>query len=738
MKASSGKLLRLILLLITLFCICSAIAAYRFYLRLSRIEYSTVVHFENGKPMRIFPTSQGIFRYRLTLKEVDPAFLKATICYEDKRFFYHPGIDPLAIIRATIQNIKAGRIVSGASTITLQLVRLLNPAPRTFSQKVIEAFKAIAVELFMTKEEILEAYINLAPYGGNIEGVGTASLYYFGKLPMDLNTEEIAFLVSLPQAPEKTSPKRRIGSISKVLARMERCGLTDPKERETVLKHVKSMHNFRPSGLPWNAPHAAEYLKSLFPRKVHIFSTIDEGIQSIISRVAKNHKERLASLGAYQASVVVISNKDRSVKALLGSLDYWDTDHAGQIKGFNALRSTGSTLKPFLYALALQYGIITPETRLEDSTRSFGAFSPVNFSREERKLIKARDALKLSLNLPFINLLKDVGLSEFYSFLRKFNCKWTRNPGLSSVTGGIELSLLQLTNMYATFARSGKFGRPVFLLGQKTREKGIIHPGAAYLTLKALILKNYPFDMAQKTGTSFGRRDAWAIGISPDYTVGVWVGNFNARGSRGIVGARAAAPLLHDIMSEIEKPGSYFIVPFKWLTRIDICPESGLPVNPHCPKKINILYPDGVTLPVQCNWHRLYLVERKSGFRACPFKSYSKNSLIPRVFLILPWMHGPATAPDCEIVASNYDRIRIIKPVNMRTYFLSNNPPGFLPVKAKTPGATRRIFWFVNGKLKAITPANSSSLIEVPQGPVEILAVTENGAWDKVGIWVYM
>ncbi len=732
------KVLKLSIPLTILLCICTVITT----LSSSRphVEYSTVVHFSNGKPMRIFPTSQGLFRYKLALRDIDPLFLKATICYEDKRFFYHPGVDFLAVMRAAFQNIKARRIISGASTITLQLVRLLNPAPRTFTQKIIEAFKAIAMELLMTKEEILETYVNLAPYGGNIEGVGAASLYYFGKLPRDLSIEEIAFLVSLPQSPRKTSPNRRIGAIAKVLTRMEMCGLINSKEKEIALKSIKSRRRFHPAGFPWRAPHAAEYLKTLYSRKIHILSTIDEGIQSIVSTVIRSHRNRLAHLGAHQASVVVISNKDRSVKALLGSLNYWDTTHAGQVKGFNAPRSTGSTLKPFLYALALQNGIITPETRLEDSAKIFGAFSPVNFSHEERNLVRARNALKLSLNLPFINLLNDVGLYEFYDFLRKFNCKWTKNPGLSSVTGGIELPLLHLTNMYTTFARKGKFGKPVFLLGQKVKEKGIVHPGAAYLTIKALTLENYPFDIAQKTGTSFGRRDAWAIGISPDYTVGVWVGNFSGRGSQGIVGARAAAPILHDIMVEIENPGSYFTVPLKWLTSIDICPESGLPVSPNCPKKNRIFYPKGVTLPVQCNWHRIYLVEKESGFRACPFKNYPKNSITPKVFLVYPWMQGPAVAPNCEMIPSNnYDKIRIIKPVNMRTYFLSSSSSKLIPVKAKTfTTVQKRIFWFVNGKLKTVTHGGSIGLIEASRGPMEILAVTENGAWDKVKIWVYM
>ncbi len=701
------------------------------------VEYSSVVHFSDGTVMKVFLNSKGYYRYYLPLEEIDPLFVKATVCYEDKRFFYHPGVDPLAIGRAALQNLKAGHVISGASTITLQLVRLLRPAPRTYWVKIKEALKALALETVMRKKRILETYLNLAPYGKNIEGVGAASLYYFGKLPEDLDIKEIAFLVSLPQSPQERNQRYRISLMKKVVKRMVKCGLIDSKAKEITLSDLNFVGSHK---IPQFALHVAEYLKEKYRGRNHIFSTIDRGIQGIVERIVTNHKERLYHLGAHQASVVVISNKDRAIRALVGSVDYWDREHSGQVKGFNARRSTGSTLKPFLYALALQNGIITPETKLQDVSKIYGSFKPTNFSGEERVLVRAKKALKLSLNLPFIDLMQETGKERFFELLRAFGCRWEKSPGLTAITGGIETTLLHLTNMYVSLLRNGRYGKPKFLLKEKIKENKLIHPGAAFLTIKAMATDDFPFDMAIKTGTSFGRRDAWAIGISPNYAVGVWVGNFNGTGSRGIVGAWAALPILKDVMNEIEKPGERFHIPDEHLRTLEVCPDSGMPVGRFCLHKVRTLFPKGVIPPVPCQWHRVFMVEKNSGFRACPFKQYPSGSVQARIFLLLPWSQPPPFGPDCSIFsgkAENYE-IRIVKPVNMRTYFTNGGSYAVIPIKARLPekNSGERIFWFVNGKFKRVTRGTNVSSIQVPFGSVELEAITERGSWDKIRIWI--
>jgi len=701
-------------------------------------DFGCAVHFRNGHIMRLYQAAGHRYRYWITLDKIDPLLVKATLACEDRRFYFHPGVDILAVARAAWQDLEAGRVVSGGSTITLQLARLLDPGPRTLFKKLKEAFQALLLETRFSKKEILERYLNLAPYGGNREGVATASLYYFGKLPRGLTPAQIAFLVSLPQAPRR-GLRRDVAARNRILARLRHNGLITPAEATKAFRTPLVIH---PHPFPFRAPHAADYLYAAHAGARHIVSTLDAGVQGLAVSAARRHRERLMALGATQAAVVVISNKTRAVRALVGSLDYWNTEFGGQVRGFNAPRSPGSALKPFLYAMALQKGILTPETRMEDRPKAYGAFRPVNFSPRFRGLVPVRTALALSLNLPFINLLRETGVPAFLKFMKKAGFSWGKTPGLTAVTGGVEVKLLRLTNLYATLARGGRHGPPRLLTADPLTEQPLLLPGAASLTLQALDVKNHgaekgDFDISWKTGTSWGQRDAWAIGVSPQYTVGVWAGNFDGRGALGLTGARAALPLMLDIITALRSRPATFRTPAGTLEWIKICPDSGLPAGPFCSNATLTLFPAGAPRPPVCTWHRAFLVERETGYRACPWKRYPLGSLERRIYLVPPDHAGPPFSPACA-VEERGGTVRILSPTQGTLYLLSKarDLTRGLPLKAETDTVGQTIYWFVNGKPFTKSLSGATVIITPPRGNVKIGAMDETGHWSAVRIWV--
>ena len=701
-------------------------------------DFGTAVHFADGSLMRVYLTREGRRRFWIPLREMDPLLVRATLCYEDRRFFYHPGVDPIAVLRAFWQNVAAGHVVSGGSTITLQLVRLLNPGPRTLWRKAEEAFQSLRLEARLTKKQILETYLNLAPYGGNLEGVATASLFYWGRLPRRLTPAEVAYLVSLPQAPVR-GRRKSLRARNRVLERMWRAGLISARDLERARKAPLPEKNHP---FPFRAPHAADAARVRCPDRPHIHTTLDPVTQDSVEAVTRRHKERLLTLGATQVSVVVIDNSSREVKALVGSFDFWDTSDQGQVIGFEARRSPGSALKPFLYALALQRGVITPLTRLEDRPRAFGDFRPVNFTPRFRGMIPAKTALALSLNLPFVNLLKEIETKTFLAFLGETGFTCQKDPGLTAITGGVETTLLELTNLYASLARGGRYGNARIIKETPLREKPWILPGAAYLTLQALKSRAHGvswegFDLSWKTGTSIGQRDAWAVGVSPNYTVGVWVGRFDGQGVRGLTGARAALPLMMDVMRGLGNRTKRFAPPQGGLTWIKVCPDSGLPVGPYCPDAILIPFPKRVSLPKRCGWHRPYWVERESGFRACPWHAYPPGELARKVFLVLPGHAPPPFSPRCRVEEEGGE-IRILSPTASTLYLLSKRGrySRGLPLRGMSSRPEGTIYWFINGKLAGKSSSGETLFVSPPVGCVEVRAMDESGHWSKVESWV--
>lgn len=729
------------------------------------VPYSQVVTDRHGRALRIFLTPDEKWRVETHLDEIDPLLVRATVCFEDRFFWFHPGVNPLALLRAAWQNMRAGRIVSGGSTLSMQLARIVEPRPRTWRSKLIETLRALQYELRLGKRRILELYLSRAPYGGNLEGVTAASLAYFGRPPRRLTPAEVAFLVSLPQAPVsrfllRAAPSEVTKARDRVLARMRACGLLSEAAYRSALRESV------PTGLrpmPARAPHATDYLHALFPDTTRIRSTLDANVQRTVESLVQAYRPLVYRNGATQVSVVVIENATRKVRALVGSLDYWDEAHDGQVPGFLAPRSPGSALKPFLYALALQKGVITTETLLEDYPTNIRGYQPINFSGTFRGLVRAEEALAYSLNVPFVHLLRRTGFRDFLRLLERggVDVRPGMDYGLSVITGALEVRLLDLTNLYVTLARDGWHGPPVLVEDSNPpAERRLLHPGAVVLTRRALALRDRPdaphlrsvtlprATVYWKTGTSWGRRDAWSVGFHAGYTVGVWVGNFSGEGAEGIVGGELAAPLMFDILNalpasarELKPP------PDADLTRVPVCPFSGERPTDACPGVRWVLAVRDAAPLRACPYHRRLLVERDSGRRMCPWRSYAPDEVTARVFTVLPplaaaFLGVPASTepPPSESCGppEAAPELRILSPLDGATYLLSADVRGSgdIPLRAVTPAPDRRIFWFVNDQFVGSTASGDVWRIRPSPGPVTVVAVDSTGRSDRVHLQV--
>jgi penicillin-binding protein 1C len=530
------------------------------------LEFSAVVVDRNGQVLRPYATGDGRWRLPATVESVDPRFIAALVAYEDKRFFDHRGVDLSALARAAWQLVRNGRIVSGGSTLTMQVARLLEPRrERTLLVKLREIVRAIALERTLSKKEILALYLSLAPYGGNLEGVRAASLAYFGKEPRRLTLGETALLVALPQSPEARRPDRAAGvarrARDRVLERIAAAGIVGRDEvAQAQAEPVPGAR--RP--MPALAPHAADQAVAAAPtRKLHRL-TIEAPLQKTLEDLAR---ERARALGPdLSAAIIVVDNASGEVLARVGSSDYFDERRAGQIDMTQAPRSPGSALKPFVYGLAFEDGLVHPETLIEDRPVRYGSYAPENFDLTYQGTVTARRALQLSLNVPAVLLLDAVHASRFTARLADAGAPLTlpkgEVPGLAVALGGVGVKLCDLTMLYVGLARLGT----VLPLTERQEEgasapvsRRLLDPAAAWYVGNVLIGAPPPENavggrIAYKTGTSYGYRDAWALGFDGRRTVGVWVGRPDGAPVPGLVGRVAAAPILFDAFARMDQP----------------------------------------------------------------------------------------------------------------------------------------------------------------------------------------
>jgi penicillin-binding protein 1C len=526
-----------------------------------KIEYATEVVDRDGQLLRPYATHDGLWRLAATPQSVDPRFLDALIAFEDRRFRSHRGVDPLAMLRAALQLIANGRIVSGGSTLTMQVARLVEPRHgRNLLAKLREMVRAIELESTLNKDEILALYLGLAPYGGNLEGIRAASLSYFGKEPRRLSLGEIALLVALPQSPEARRPDRSPDVARRARDRvLDRIAAARRIPADEVAQAKREPVPSARLALPVLAPHAADEAIAAAPQQKLHRLTIEAPLQRSLQDLAR---DRARLLGPEMSiAIVVADNATGEILARVGSSDYFDERRAGQIDMTQALRSPGSALKPFVYGLAFEDGLVHPETLIDDRPIRYGTYAPENFDLTFQGTVTVRKALQLSLNVPAVLLLDAVRASRFTARLADAGAPLVlppgEAPGLAMGLGGLGIRLTDLTRLYVGLARLGTTV-PLIERGElpATAASRLMDPVAAWYVGNVLIGTPPPENavggrIAFKTGTSYGYRDAWSVGFDGKRTVGVWVGRADGAPVPGLVGRIAAAPVLFEAFARM-------------------------------------------------------------------------------------------------------------------------------------------------------------------------------------------
>lgn len=631
--------------------------------------YSTVLETTSGQLLgaRIAEDEQWRFP---PVDSIPFKYEKCLLNFEDSYFYWHPGINMVSIGRAFLQNIKAGKVVSGGSTITMQVCRLAREQKkRSFKNKFIEIIWALHLELRLSKKEILKLYASHAPFGGNVVGLDAASWRYFARESNQLSWAESATLAVLPNAPALIYPGRldwelklkRDQLLKKLLTKNEIDSLTyDLAISEPLPEKVNA--------LPNSAYHLTQ--KAFVEQKgKRIQSTIDADLQNKINEIVRKHHSIQKGNQVNNMAVVVAEIPSKKVRAYVGNVLGEDSlIHGNLVDVIQAARSSGSILKPLLYCKMLDEGLLTPKMLIPDIPIRFGGFTPMNFDREYHGAVPAEDALARSLNIPAVHLLREYGVAPFHSFLKKLGMKTlSREPGyygLSLILGGAEISLWDLAGMYASlgtilkqyndsdgFYASNPFSELTWEEG-KQKEKQLkeldqpeVRAASIYSTLEALLKVKRPESesgwehfttskkIAWKTGTSFGFRDAWAVGVTSNYVVGVWVGNADGEGRPGLTGVNAAAPVLFDVYSFLPA-NDWFEVPSDEMVEIEVCAKSGYRPGVNCEERISIKVPSGNKVKV-CAWHqKIHLIE--DGLCRVNSGCYSVAKMQHRNWFVLP------------------------------------------------------------------------------------------------------
>ncbi|MDB5813681.1 MAG: penicillin-binding protein [Rhodocyclales bacterium] len=534
-------------------------------------EAGLVVVARDGSPLRGWPDDDGVWRYPVTPEQVSPRYLDALLTYEDRWFRWHPGINPVALLRAGWQWVAQGHIVSGGSTLSMQVARALEPVPRTVRGKLRQMCRAVQLELRLSKREILTLYLNHAPMGGIVEGVEMASRSYLGKSAAQLSSAEAALLVVLPQAPSRLRPDRHADRAQrardKVLHRMAKLGHWSQAEVDDALIERVGTN---PPRLAWLAPLATERLHQAARRNTSegthqpsiVRSTLDRDMQSMLERLLA---DRVAQLPRFVSmAALVVDSKTLEVLAYAGSADFSDPRRFSHVDMVRGVRSPGSTLKPFLYAMALDEGLIHSESLMADTPQSFGGYDPGNFQANFSGPVSVSEALQRSLNVPAVDLLDRLGPTRFAARLSSGGVRLRLpsggSPNLSIILGGAGTTLEELVGGYRALAAGGMAGTPRITPDAPMHESRMMSAGAAYIVRNILEGGGNPDQpfvevagprLAWKTGTSYGFRDAWAVGVSGRYTLGVWIGRPDGTPNPGFFGANVAAPLLHQMAAAL-------------------------------------------------------------------------------------------------------------------------------------------------------------------------------------------
>jgi penicillin-binding protein 1C len=722
---------------------------------LDGISFSQCVRDRNGKLLRVTLSADQKLRIWTPLAGISRDLIDATLRYEDKYYRHHPGVNPLALARCAVDLFRFHRVTAGGSTITMQVARLrFHLHTRSISGKLEQIMRALELEKHYSKGEILEAYLNLAPYGRNIEGIGAASQIYFDKPASKLSWPEAVALSVIPQSPSRRALHIDGDNHSINLAQ------SSWYDRANIESNAEfSMRDFQPrrqTEQKFFAPHFVQQVVGSSHGRDQIITTLDLEKQQAIERRVTDYVASNRNRSIENAAVFFVDTRTMDVLAQIGSADFNNAAINGQVDGTRSLRSPGSTLKPFVYALALEQGLIHPLSILADAPRSFGEYNPENFDREFLGPIRACDALARSRNVPAVELASNLAHPTLYEFLNAADVHLPKPEsfyGLALPLGGAEVSLQDLVRLYAALANNGEL-RPLRykMCDPIPTRKKILSSEAAFLTLE--MLGNVPrpemncADGAHsapvywKTGTSHGFRDAWSIAVFDHYVLGVWVGNFDGRANPAFVGRAAAAPLLFQIIDSLraawpEPSIPHLPPPGANLKRVEFCALSGDLPNQFCTQHVEGWFIPGVSPIKTCDVHREVLVDVASGLRM-PVDDGTRQlrrevyEFWPGEFLTLfeqagiPRRLPPPFLPDngSELTSRSGQKPVIVSPNNKEIVLASAKT---IPLRAKAEGDVREIFWFAGKQFVGKAAPNEVLEWTATIGDYEITALDDHG-----------
>lgn len=738
-------------------------------------ETSALVVARDGTPLRAFADAEGVWRYPADARSISPLYLQALLTYEDRWFWRHPGVNPWALLRAGKQMLLERRIVSGGSTLTMQVARILDPHTRTPWGKLKQLLRAVQLEVHLSKAQILDLYLERAPYGGTIEGVEAASWAYLGKPAAHLSQAEAALLAVLPQSPSRLRPDRHPEAAQrardKVLARMAELGVWSAQDVEDARIEPVVARSLKQ---PLHAALLAQRLHAQQPRAAHIQTTIDNGLQRTLEERVGSYFSQLPERTS--AALLVMDNTTLEARAYVGSVAFGDKARLGHVDMVQAWRSPGSTLKPFLYGMALDDGLIHSESLMVDAPQSFGGYRPGNFDAAFNGPIGAASALRLSLNVPSVDLLDRVGAARFTGRLANAGVKLKfphgATPNLAVILGGTGARLEDLVSAFAAFNRDGIAGRVRYTPDAPHIERRMMSPGAAWIVRDILESNPRPgygvgtFDtgtrprVAWKTGTSYGYRDAWAIGGTRRYTVGVWVGRPDGTPLPGQYGAVTALPLMFEVIDSLPRqPGDNAarVMPPS-VSELDICWPLGIAADQTppamCQRRFPAMVLDGVVPPTFAErearlWQsgRLsFEVDAKTGQRlsaGCEGHPQREQLQVARwPALASPWLTAaqrqaqrlPPLAADCPDDGRQSDGVLHIDGLNDLATLA--RPPGATHgprLQLRAVGSESRIEWLLNGRWIARTEGARLFTRDFDEpGEHTLTALAEDGAWARV------
>lgn len=729
----------------------------------------TVIYDRKGNVLNARIADDGQWRFPHNSK-VPEKFKKCIIQFEDRNFYNHWGISIRGMARAIKQNISAGRVISGGSTITMQVIRLMRKGKRrSFYEKIIESILATRIEWRYTKEEILAHYASNAPMGGNVVGLDAAAWRYFGTTPDALSWAESALLAVLPNAPGLIYPgknqKKLLNKRNRLLKRLYEIGELDSMSYYLALTEPLPV---KPPDLPQLATHLTDKLISEKHKGERIITTLNKNLQEQVTKILQIHHAQFVKNEIYNAACLVLDINNNEVLAYVGNVKNYESEHGSEVDIITAPRSTGSILKPILYAAMLNDGLITPKQLIPDIPTHISGYTPKNYSNTYDGAVPASKALARSLNVPAVRMLQEYGIARFHYVLKKIGISTLHKPsahyGLSLILGGAEATLWDLSSVYSRMARSlnqypyyttALNEEPKYILNDTLKIKKdnllIFNPAAIWFTFKAMVEVSRPDEevnwqylnagnkIAWKTGTSFGHRDAWSIGFNADYLVAVWVGNADGEGRPGLMGVKVAAPILFDVFSRLPK-GKWFNMPYDEMRKVAVCRLSGQKASDICNTVDTVYLPITCENTSVCNYHQQIHLDKTKKWRVHSRCENPQNMQHETYFILPPVMEFyykfknpnykaiPPYRSDCEQIDDN--SMEIIYPKKPSKIYIPVNIDGTMSkivfeVTHRNPKIT--LYWHLDDYFIGETKDIHQMEFQPGVGKHTLTIVDENG-----------